>query len=321
MSVRTGGLARVPAVLAASILLGIGTPLVAAADAGFTIGDSHVKSPAGLTADVPNDRYWAVAAGSGQVRAWALDASGVPLGPADSLDRAINVQAATAVGGDLYIGDVGGIRNNLTIWKLTGPVPTTTVRAAKAYRLRYPDGAHASRAMMVDDDKRIYVITSGSSGRIYRTPKAPKSDEMTVLEKVASAPEGVVDAVMLPGGQYSLRTASKLYFFDENFKKISSEPIEGQPDGEALAMSLDGKSVIAAAGSQGSTVRFSLPPEPERPAGEPGGSKPKPKPTATRPADGEKSIITTFPQTGTAMAIVGAIGAAVLAGLVVLVRR
>ena len=48
---------------------------------------------------------------------------------------------------------------------------------------------------------------------------------------------------------------------------------------------------------------------------------PAPKPTATRPAGDKAQAGATFPQTGTAMAVVGALGAAVLAGLVVLVKR
>lgn len=303
------------------VLIGVGLPISAAAETGFVIQDSHVASPVGMAADFEYQRYWAAAGGSGQLRVWAVDPTGVPLGPAASLDQTVSVQALAAVDDDLYVGDIGGLRLNLTVWKMTGPVPTTTTRAAKSYRLRYPDGSHYAKAMMVDAKGRVYVVTTGSAGKIYRTPKKPSSDELTVLEQVGDAPSPrIVDAVMLANGKSAMRSAANLYLLDEVFNKISSEKIPDQPDGGALALALDGKSLVAAAGSGGSAELMALPPEPEQQASdsEDSASKTKPKKGSSNK---EKSVLSTIPQTGTAIAVVGALGVAALAGLVVLVRR
>lgn len=311
---RVGG--RLAAFVAAVALLVGAVPQAAFAEPGFVIGDKRVRDPAGLATDVPHQRYWAVPRGSGPVRAWALDASGTPLGPAASQDRATNIAALAAAEGDLFIGDVGGSRRSVTIWRLVAPVPTTTVRAATPYRLRYPDRARTSGAIMVDQQQRFYVITSGKPGIIYRTPEAPKADEVTTLEKVGEAPDNVVDAVMVGGGQSAMRSADTLYLLDATWTVVSSEPIAGQPSGGALTVGLDGRSLIAAAGNEGTTETFAL-----ASSTTVAPHAPSPPPTPGVAPDTARGRLEVFAQTGTAVAVVAALGLAVIAGVVVLLRR
>ncbi len=319
MGMGCGRLARIVAGVAASLLLVVAVPQVAEAETGFRIGDRHVMDPSGMAADPERERYWAVAGGYGQVRAWAMDAEGVPLGPAAAQNQAQSVQAVAELNGNLYLGDVGGVRSTVTVWRLRGPVPTTTVREAGAYRLSYPDGSHSSKAMMVDSRRRVFVVTIGEPGAIYWTPKRPSLEETTQLEKLASAPNNVVDAVMLPGVGAVMRSYTVLYFLDSEWNVVSTEPIPDQPQGGALALSLDGRSVVAAAGSDGATQVFPIPEKliPERP------EKQQPSETEMEPGDEEQGLggPTVIPQTGTAVTVVAAMGVAVLAGLVVLVRR
>jgi hypothetical protein len=306
--------------VAASVLALTSVPQVAAADPGFTIGDRHVTDPAGMSADQEHNRYWAVAGGSGAVRAWAVDGSGVPLGPAAAQNQAQSVQGTAYRSGNLYLGDVGGLRSNVTFWRLRAPVPTTTVREARAYRLRYPDGSHRSKAIMVDSRGLFYVVTNDSSGAIYRTPKRPSHEEVTVMARVADAPSNVVDAVSLPHGGAAMRSPEKLYLLDDKWKVVATESIPNQPQGGALALSLDKKSVIAAAGSGGSTEVFPLPEQfkPNRPAPKPVATEEEPEPDEREQGEAEPTVIR---QTGTAVTVAAAMGIAVLAGLVVLFRR
>ncbi len=320
MGMGSGRLARILAGVAAAFLVVAAVPQVAAADSGFKIRDRHVTDPAGMTSEPDRGHYWVVSGGSGPVRAWAIDAKGVPQGPAASQNQAQNIQALAERDRNLYLGDVGGLRQTVTVWRLRDPVPTTTVKEASAYRLSYPDGSHSAKAIMVDSRKRIYVVTVGEPGAIYRTPKSPSREGTTQLEKIASAPNNVVDAVMLPDGGAVMRSYTKLYFLDADWKVESTESIPDQPQGGALTLSLDGKSVVAAAGSGGTTEVFPLPqqPDPERPT-----QKPKPSEAEVEPGDEEQGLgaATVIPQTGTAVTIAAAMVVAVLAGLVVLVRR
>lgn len=308
---------RAVAALGVVALVALAGPPVLAQDAGFTIAEPRAVPPAGLTVEAQRTRYWAVAPGGGRLTAYALDASGQPLGSVDSFDYAQSLQAVAFRAPYLYLGDVGGVRRIVTIWRMEGPVPGTSIHRARAFRLRYPDGSHNAGTVLVDLDRRLYVVTKGSSGGIYRAPERPSDEETTELERVGDAPDDITDGVVLFDGRIVLRSATRVYTLDpDSYDVVADAKLSGQPEGLALAQSTDGDRVLAGSDAAGEVVALDVPgPAPATAAPVPTVVVRTPPPAG---GDGDTSAIE---QTGTTTALIAAAAVAALAGLVVAVRR
>ena len=307
---------RAGAVLSVAAMIALATPPALAQEGGFTIAEPRVQPVAGLTVEAQRSRYWAVASGGGRLTAFALDQEGQLIGTVDSRDWAQSVRAVAFRSPYLYIGDVGGVRRTVTVWRMEGPVPTTSINEAVALTLTYPDGAHSADAILVGHDRRIYVVTNGSPGGIYRAPEAPSTEVASELERVADAPDGVTDGVILFDRRVTLRSASRVYTLDpETFKVVDQARIPGEPGGSALAQTVDGEMLLAGADAQGRVVAVAVPgPAPATPA-----PPPTMAPRTPDPADSEDNP--TILQTGTTATLIAALGVAVLAGLVALLKR
>lgn len=306
---------RTVAGLGVATLVALAAP-AALAQEGFTIGEPRAVPPAGLTVEAQRTRYWAVAPGAGRLTAYALDRAGEPLGSVDSFDYAQSLQAVAFRSPHLYLGDVGGVRRIVTVWRMEGPVPTTSIHRATPFRLRYPDGSHNAGTILVDLDRRLYVVTKGTPGAIYRAPERPSDEQTNDLELVGEAPDGVTDGVVLFDGRVVLRSATRLFTLDpDTWEVVDDARIPGQPEGAALAQELDGAGVLAGADAAGRVVALEVPgPTPATPAPVPTEAVRTPAPTGTE----DNPAIT---QTGTTASLLAAAVVAALAGLVVLLKR
>ena len=304
------------AAAALAAVLTAATPAYAAEPA-FELGAS--AAPLGMGTDAARDRYWVLNDRSGQLALHAWTGGGGDEGRMNSRDRVTNVQAMAFVGGEAWVGDIGGRRSEVTIYRLTEPWPGTEVVRAPAYRYTYPDGQQSSLAMMVDATLRIFVVTSGDRPGIYAAPESLDADSPQVLVRVADAPAGVTDATVLPDGRWVLRTASTLYTLDPvSYATIGEAEIGVEEKGQALAPTVDGTGVLTGAGARGVLNVHAVPgPAPATAAPTPA----PPKAPVPAPPEAESVEPATYAQIGTTTAIVAALVVAVLSAIVVLLRR
>ncbi len=178
--------------------------------------------------------------------------------------------------GSIWVADIGDDplnprRPNIALWKFP---PDLTSGKPTLYRLRYPDGAHNAEALLLGaDDTPIIVTRTASTAGIY-VPTAPltpsnspsqagamtKVGEFTPQRTSTSNGLGLLGYFTVTGGANSpdrkkvaLRTYSDAYEWDvpdgDVVKAITTgkpriTPLPDEPQGEAIAYSIDGASFL-----------------------------------------------------------------------------
>jgi hypothetical protein len=172
--------------------------------------------------------------------------------------------SGTGDGAALWLGDIGDnprLRQVLLVWRVPEPDPGLGDAAADAslLRLSYADGPRDAEALWVDPDTGGLAILSKEveSAGLYL---APAEDE-AVLERVADVPFGteerpgsplVTGADITPDGRWiAVRTYTHVWVWRRprgwTLAEAFAEPAcaataEAEPQGEAVAWSLDGTS-------------------------------------------------------------------------------
>lgn len=305
-----------------------GAPAVHAEETAFTVSGPALANPVGMATDHVNRRYWVVQGTSGTLTLQALDEKGARLGTVSSRDRITNVQALAMNAQMLFIGDVGGSRERVTVYLMDRPLPGTEINRSITLALSYPDGAHDAAAIMVDANDRVFVVTKGKNSGIYAAPEDPQLQQPWVsaappvnkLTRVADAPADVTDATVLVDGRIALRSAAEgVQVLDaSSFAVVGTQAVEANQKGATLTQSLDQQSLLAGAGADGSFVSVAVPgPAPARPTA--AATKRPAEPAAADQSDPEANR--SFEQTGTTVAVVAAAAVSLLAAAVVLLKR
>lgn len=232
---------------AASILIfGMAAPAAAAPGDAITLADQALSDSGALAADPARGVYW-TASGSGAVQ--AINVDGSTAGEVTYAADAAGVQALAYFDGLLYVGDIGGSRSSVDIYRLEA-LDYGTAAPLSHWTLHYPDGAHDAMTMMVSPKGNIWIVTKGSPGGLYYA-EAPGAVGEITMEYMAEAPEWVTDGVFLDAETAVLRTYNSVLSFDMlNYAVTASEAAPEQPQGESIAMSLNASSVLL--GSRGS---------------------------------------------------------------------
>jgi hypothetical protein len=180
---------------------------------------------------------------------------------------------AVAVGRDdrgqpaLFAGDIGdnqGVWPSVTVYRVAEParLRDATVRAER-YRLRYPDGPHNAEALLVDPRaNRLYVATKGEAGgSLYQAPAALRDDRVNLLRRVRRVPALVTDGAFSPDGRLLvLRDYGAAHVYRASGGRLATVPLPLQPQGESIAFSADGGSLLAGSEGAGSEIwRVPLP--------------------------------------------------------------
>lgn len=182
----------------AAALAGLLACNAATASATPTEPPSDVGEVKGLAWDAGKDRLW--------IAGDQADA-GTVVGAMDGTDPVTitfhvdiqSVQGLAMANGALYVGDIGdenGQREFVTIYRFADTGPSSDKKFF-AYDLAYPneEKLHAT-ALMVAADGTFYVATAGDDAGLF-VASSPSRTEVNVMERVADAPAGVTDAVML----------------------------------------------------------------------------------------------------------------------------
>jgi hypothetical protein len=168
----------------------------------------------------------------------------------------------------LFVGDIGdnnGVWPEVAVYRVAEPatLADATVPAVR-YRLRYADGPHDAEALLVDPrSNRLYVASKAAAGGyLYRAPARLRGDQVNVLRRVARVPPVVTDGAFLPGGRgFVLRDYQGAFVYRAPGRRVGSFELPPQLQGESIAVTADGRSVLAGSEGPASEVwRVPLPP-------------------------------------------------------------
>jgi hypothetical protein len=220
----------------------------------------------------------------------------------------------------LFVGDIGDNQDvwpEVSVYRVAEParLRDATVPAVR-YRLRYADGSHNAEALLVDPrSNRLYVATKEvAGGGLYRAPSPLRTGQVNVLRRVASIPPVVTDGAFSPDGRlFVLRDYQGAYLYRAPGRRVGSFELPPQFQGESVAVTADGRSVLA--GSEGPDSEVWRVPLPESALAQVTPTT-RPLPATPAPAAGQG------PGRGaTPLVVAGALLAVVAAGAVVARRR
>ena len=263
-------------VVAAVFALGL-VPRPAAggqAEVLLRIGDPRVLEASGLAASQRHAGVlWTHNDSGDAARLFAIGRDGRVLATL----RFAGVQArdweAMAVGRDdrgepaLFAGDIGdnlGVWPSVTVYRVAEParLRDATVRAQR-YRLRYPDGPRDAEALLVDPrGNRLYVASKDEAGgSLYQAPAELRGDRVNLLRRVGRVPASVTDGAYSPDGRLLvLRDYRAAYVYAARGGRLATVPLPLQQQGESIAFSADGGSLLVGSEGAGSEVwRVPLP--------------------------------------------------------------
>jgi hypothetical protein len=236
-----------------------------------SISDERLAELSGLAAD--GEHYYAVNDGGTQVEVVVLGTDcGVqrvitaPTDPYDVEDLAL------AADGTLWLADTGDNskrRDTVALHAVTGDGASTL------YRLTYPDGQHDAEALLLDSSGTPYIITKDVLGEaeVYRPVSELSSPGPTALEHVGSlefdttdtsgGPVGRIGSLLVTGAAtghdgnvVALRTYTDAYLYPVPNGDVLAAlrtnpvrvPLPGEPQGEAIAFTPDGRLLSAGEG-------------------------------------------------------------------------
>ncbi|MDR1808452.1 MAG: hypothetical protein LBR33_11175 [Propionibacteriaceae bacterium] len=322
---------------AAALLAGLAAPFAAVAWAdtpAFTVQDPAIVDVTGLTRDPANNLYWLVQPGeepppeatATPEQTWGSPTAEVPdvTSTVYGVDETGAVQARLTFAGatpnaaslgffsdSLYIADIadpGLDRDAVTVYGL----PLTAVSGdrevpATAFEFSYPDGPHDAAALLIRPDGQLLFATTAPVARLYAAPLNPSPDTVNRLEVVANLPDGITDGLYLSDDLIAVRTAAEILVLETGtYTVVATGAVETA--GEALALSLDGTTLLTAAdGAPAAIVAVDIPlTETVVDAEEP---EPSPMP------------VSNVDRQGTLVMLVAACFMAVIAGVLAFLRR
>lgn len=191
--------------------------------------------------------------------------------------RAIDWEDIAIRGGDLYLGDIGDNdeqRPSIDVYRVAEPhVPAdgTTARAERL-RLRYPDGPHNAETLLVDPNSaELTIVTKQPDGRsgVYVAP-APSPTATTTLRLAARLRLGA--GALATGGDVSadgnviaIRTYDSVFAWRRRSGISLAAALRARPcvsptrlrdgQGEALALTRDGRAFFTVPEGVGATIR------------------------------------------------------------------
>ncbi|MET0695085.1 MAG: hypothetical protein ABWY56_14215, partial [Propionibacteriaceae bacterium] len=231
----------------------------------FTIQDSRITESSGLARDPKAKIYWTVNDDGDEGTAYGLTPQGQVKGIVGFRAEPRDVEAVAMHDDALYVGDIGDNRSSrdfVTVYWIDNPEPDNQTVPYRAYDFSYPDGAHDAETLLVDGNGRLYIVTKGLPGGVYRAPKNPSRSEVNELKKVGTAPAFVTDGVFLPDDdKIVLRTYVSVEVLDAStYKTVARATAPLQKQGESIALSLDGGSLLLGSeGKRSSVLEIPIP--------------------------------------------------------------
>ena len=301
----------------------------------FTIADPAVTQSSGLARDVRSGLYWTVNDSGSRALAYAVRPNGSVAGALRIRTSTEDVEAVAMFGDRLYVADIGDQRRRrsfITVYFFDNPRPAAAPVSYRSYDFSYPDGPHDAETLLVDPTGRLYIVTKERKAAIYAAPGQPSRQGVNRLIRLGPAPAFVTDGVFLPGGErIALRSYVAVRILTaRSYRTVARAATPMQPQGESIAVTLDGKALLV--GSEGArspvfqipvpTTLAKVPPAPAKPPGPAVRLTPTPSATPTHSAsDDDEAASSDARRVGTVLALSLAGFVSVVAGVVVAAVR
>lgn len=258
------------------------------------------------------------------------------IGPDGSTKATVTIEGAAAVDTEamggfvdqrgnalIYLADTGDNDKTRTagVTLFVFPEPKTladTTVTAERYPIVYPDGPQDSEAMLVNpsNGNLYFVSKSTSGGAVYAAPASLMPGVPNRLEKLVPVPHVISDGLIGYDGRMYLRGLAKIRVFSGvTGQVVQTVDAPKQPQGESMALSADGTTLLVGSeGEKSEIYSWALPEDlVTGPIRKPG---PQPDPNAIQQSAQAKEP-SRLPQ----LMLGGAAGLMVLIGLGAIVRR
>ncbi len=319
-------LSRLLAALFVTLVLGVTlAPAAAAATVAFTFSDSRITAPVGLAVDGEHRVYWTSNAGkSASTAIYAVAPDGSVAARLTYQLAATDTFAIAYDGGRVFVGD----RQSAGTLQVSYVTPAATLANAqiafRSWDFAYSDTKQVPVAILVGPATQLYVVME--SGQIFAAPAQPSATATNRLTKVGDGPAGVVGGTF-DAGSLILRTATELVAVEPTgFTVTARATTPEQAGARGVTGSLNDSQYMLSGQGVGSPVLIAPGPgaqgsgSPSVSASASGSGTAEPTAAASgesaAPIEGEKAN-----QTGTLVAIGGAIVLALAAGVVTALRR
>ena len=166
----------------------------------------------------------------------------------------------------IWVGDIGDNRDSwpeVSILSILEPARLRD-RAVRSQRLRftYPDMPHDAETLLAGPEGRLWVVTKQlADGGFYALPEVwPKG--VAVAERVGSAGPLVTDGAISPDGtRFVLRDYVDVRLFSGSppGTLLTKAELPAQMQGEAIAWSVDGRSLFLASEGDDRLLEFPAP--------------------------------------------------------------
>ena len=189
-------------------------------------------------------------------------ASGETVGRTTYADEVVDVEAmAAGPDGTLWVGDVGdnpASRSSIAVYAMPMPRPGDVTVDARRYVLVYQGGPRDAEALLVNPRTgRLYVVSkSVFGGKVFEAPQQLSTERANVLRPVGDSGGLVTDGAFFPDGRFvALRSYSNLTVLTaDGWRTVQGMPLPDQNQGEGLAMTPSGRSVLISTEGAGSEV-------------------------------------------------------------------
>lgn len=228
-------------------------------------------------------RFWTLNDSSAPVL-FALDGRGGITGRLRLAGATVEDWEAVAVGACpsgscIYvadIGDNGGGRDQITIYRVAEPRDITGSAQADVFHATYPDGARDAESLLVTTSGRLYIVSKGDKAPVslYRFPNELRAGTTMRLERVGeprdprapAASDRITDGAVSPDDRWVvLRSAQALTFYRAadllagNWREAGRMPLAAlkEPQGEGVTFGADGSMyVVGEGGGKGQPGTF-----------------------------------------------------------------
>jgi hypothetical protein len=229
----------------------------------FTVSDRRISESSGLAVSTrhPGIVYTHNDSG-GSPTIYALGPDGrtratYTLAGARARDwEAIAVGRDEAGGPALFVADIGdnagGAWPYVTVYRVPEPaqIRDQTLQAT-AFRLSYADGPRNAESLLINPrTNRLYIASKQIGGGLYEAPARLRTDRDNVLRRIGGAPLLATDGAYAPDGRtFVIRTYYAAHIYSAPGKLLRIVSLPNQEQGESIAYSTDGQSLLA--GSEG----------------------------------------------------------------------
>jgi hypothetical protein len=246
----------------------------AKAEVVLRIDDQRVVESSGLAVSRRHDGVlWTHNDSGDAARVFAVGRDGRVLATLTFAGVAARDWEAMAAGRDdrgrpaLFVGDIGdnqGVWPSVAVYRATEPARLRDATVpVQRYRLRYPDGPRDAEALLVDPrSNRLYLASKDEAGGgLYQAPAELRTDRVNLLRRVGRVPPLVTDGAFSPDGRLLvLRDYQAAHLYEAPGRRLATVALPLQPQGESVAFSADGRSLLVGSEGYGSEVwRVPLP--------------------------------------------------------------